>query len=99
MTTRGFGMGFFGRGHFDKDARKKFQEEWAAMSDEQKLEIMNKRMEAMGGDEDRFTVEAIDARCEKWMKMTREEKEEFISEHKKMFHDRMHCMHGAFARG
>ncbi|GHV20007.1 hypothetical protein FACS1894174_01020 [Bacteroidia bacterium] len=80
MMTRGFGMGFFGRSPFDKDARKKFQEEWSKMTDGEKLEFMNKRVEHMGHDH--FSVEAIDAHCEEWMKKTPEEKEAFIKEKK-----------------
>lgn len=83
MMTRGFGMGFFGRNPFDKDARKKFREEWANMSDSEKLELMNKRMEGFDNHEDdRFSVEAIDSRCEKWMKMSTEEKQAFVDEKK-----------------
>lgn len=70
--TSGFGMGFFGRHPFDMDARKKFREEWSKMTDSEKLECANKRMEMMG--QDHFSVETIDARCAAWMKMTPEEK-------------------------
>lgn len=80
MTTRGFGMGFFGRNPFDMETRKKFQQEWSKMTDNEKLDFMNKRVENMG--KGCFSVEAIDARCEEWMKMSREEKEAFVKEHK-----------------
>lgn len=80
MITRHFGMGFFGGHHFDKDARKKFKEEWSKMTDSEKLELMNKRMEHI--DHDHFSVEAIDAHCEAWMKKTPEEKEAFVREKK-----------------
>lgn len=96
MPTRGFGMGFFGKNPFDKDARKKFKEEWFKMSDSEKLELMNKRMEACDHHEDRFSVEAIDARCEEWMRMTDEEKRSFIDEKKKAFESRMNGMGGFF---
>ncbi|MCL1937472.1 MAG: hypothetical protein FWF52_03635 [Candidatus Azobacteroides sp.] len=86
MTARGFGMGFFGRNLFDKEARKKFQEEWFKMSDSEKLDFMNKRVEHMG--KDHFSVEAIDARCEEWMKKTPEEKEAFIKERKEAVENR-----------
>ncbi len=99
METRGFGMGHFGRNPFDKDARKKFKEEWSKMTDAEKLEIMNKRMEGFDNHEDHFSIEAIDARCEKWVKMTDEEKQAFVDERKKAFESRMHGMHGHFGFG
>lgn len=97
MMTRNFGMGFFGRNHFDKDTRKKFQEDWAKMTDSEKLELMNKRVERMGHDH--FSVEAIDAHCEEWMKMTNEEKQAFVDEKKKAFESRMNGMNHFFGRG
>jgi len=89
MTIKDFGMGFFGRNLFDKEARKNFNEQWSKMADEEKLAFMNQRVEEMG--KDRFSVEAIDARCEEWMKMTPEEKEKFVNERKKAFEERMAC--------
>lgn len=96
MTAKNFGMGFFGRNPFDKDARKKFKEDWAAMTDSEKLEFMNKRVEACDNNEDRFSVETMDARCEEWMNMTLEEKQAFIDEKKKDFENRMSGMGGGF---
>jgi len=93
MNTRGFGMGFFGRNPFDKEASKQFKEEWSKMTDSEKLEFMNKRMESCDNHEDRFSVEAIDARCEEWMKMTAEEKQAFVDERKKAFESKMQAMH------
>ncbi len=90
---REFGMGFFGRNPFDKDARNKMREEWSKMTDSEKLEFMNKRMEGFDKCEDRFSVEAIDARCEEWMKMSNEEKQTFVEEKKKAFESRMQSMH------
>ncbi len=89
MTTKGFGMGFFGRNPFDKEARIKMKEQWSQMTDSEKLEFMNKRMDAIGNHEDRFSVKAIDARCEEWMKLTLEEKQAFVDERKKAFENRM----------
>lgn len=97
MNARNFGMGFFGRNPFDKDARKQFKEEWSKMTDSEKLEFMNKRVEGCGNHENRFSVEAIDARCEEWMKMSAEEKQAFVDERKKAFESRMQCMHGMHA--
>jgi len=94
MTTRGFGMGFFGKHPFDKDARKKFREDWSKMTDNEKLEFMNRKVEHMGHDH--FSVEAIDAHCAEWMKMTPEEKQAFVDEKKKAFESRMHGMCGMF---
>ena len=99
MMTRGFGMGFFGRNPFDSESRKKFKEEWSKMTDSEKLEFMNKRMECLDKHEDHFSVEAIDARCEKWMSMSVEEKQAFVDEKKKAFESRMHGMHGGFGFG
>ncbi|MDH6358379.1 hypothetical protein [Parabacteroides sp. PF5-9] len=99
MMTREFGMGFLGRNPFDKEARKKFKEEWDQMSDSEKLELMNKRMAGFNHHEDHLSVEAIDARCEAWMKMSNEEKQTFVEERKKAFKSRMHNMHGCFGFG
>lgn len=98
MTTRGFGMGL-GRNPFDKDARQQFKEEWSKMSNSEKLDFMNKRMEGMDNHEDHFSVEAIDARCEKWLQMSIEEKQAFIDERKKAIESRMQGMHGCFGFG
>jgi len=95
MTTKGFGMGFFGRHPFTKEAAKKFQEEWSKMTDSEKLDFMNKKVEHIG--KDHFSVEAIDARCEEWMKKTPEEKEAFVKERKEAWEDRFSgdfCGHG-----
>jgi len=97
MTTKDAGSGFFGRNPFDNDTRKKFREEWSKMTDSEKLDFMNKRMEHMG--EDRFSVEFIDARCEEWMKKTTEEKEAFINERKKAFKERFSHPGGLFGHG
>lgn len=94
MMTRDFGMGFFGRRPFSEDARKKFREEWSKMTDEEKLEMMNKRMDAWENGGGHFSVEAIDARCEEWMKKTPEEKEQFVKEWKEAIHKRHACMGG-----
>ena len=94
MRTRGFGMGFFGGNPFDKDARKEFKESWSKMTDNEKLEFMNKRMEGLDNHEDHFSVEAIDSRCEKWMSMSSDEKQAFVDEKKKAFECHMHGMHG-----
>lgn len=99
MRTRGFGMGFFGGNPFDKDARKEFKESWSKMTDSEKLEFMNKRMEGLDNHEDHFSVEAIDSRCEKWMNMSSDEKQAFVDEKKKAFECRMHAMHGHFGFG
>jgi len=98
MTTRNFGMGFFGRNPFDKDARNKIKEEWSKMTDAEKLEFANMQMNGFDNHRDRFSVEAIDERCEKWMNMTREEKEEFIAERKKAFEESVSHTQGFFGR-
>ncbi|MFT3903275.1 MAG: hypothetical protein QM727_08875 [Niabella sp.] len=92
MMTRGFGMGFFGRNPFDKDARKQFQEKWSKMTDSEKLEFANERFDNIG--EDRFSVEKLDELCEKWTKMSAEEKQVFVDKRKKAFEGRMHGMRG-----
>ncbi len=89
MTTNNFGMGFFGRNPFDREARKQFQEDWSKMTDQEKLDFMNKRMEQFGKDP--FSVEQIDARCQEWMNKTPEEKQSFVDERKKAFENRMNC--------
>lgn len=64
MTTRGFGMGIFGRTPLE-----------------------------------RFSVEALDARCEEWMKMSGEEKQAFVEERKQTFENRRYGMHGCSGFG
>jgi len=96
MTTRSFNMGFFGRRPFGSDERKKFYEEWSKMSDQEKLDIINKKMEFFNGDHDRFSIEKMDEFCEKWMSKTYEEKKEFVEEKKKAFHERTECMGNFF---
>ena len=81
-------------GKSDKDARKEFKESWSKMTDSEKLEFMNKRMEGFDNHEDHFSVEAIDSRCEKWMSMSSDEKQAFVDEKKKAFECHMHGMHG-----
>ena len=94
MMTRDLGMGFFGRRPFDKDGQKKFREEWMKMTDNEKLDFMNKKMEHL--DHDHFSVETIDARCAEWMKMTTEEKQAFVDDRKQAFENRMNGMCGSF---
>ena len=93
--TRDF-RGFFGNNPFDKESRSKMKEQWSKMTDAEKLEFMNKRMEGCENHGDHFSVEAIDARCQKWMNMTSEEKEEFVAERKKAFENRMSNFGGFF---
>jgi hypothetical protein len=99
METNDFGMGFFGRRFFGEDGRKKFREEWSKMSDSEKVEFVNKRMDFTGHCGEGFSVEAMDARCEAWMKKTPEEKKEFVDNMKDAIHNHMHGMGGFFARG
>lgn len=84
MMTRGFGMGFFGRMPFGEGQENIF-EKWDAMSDAEKLEVMNKRMEQFKECRDGiFSVEQIDKRCREWLDRSPEEKEAFMKEHEKM---------------
>jgi hypothetical protein len=101
MTTKNYEMGFFGRRFMGEDARMNFCGEWSKMTDSEKPEFMNKRMEHFGEghSEDRFSVEAIDNRCEKRMKMTQGEKEAFVDERKKSFAEKMSCTEGFFGYG
>lgn len=113
MTTNDFGMGFFGRRTFDADTRKQFREEWSKMTDSEKIEFINQRMDALndeGNDRDGFfgkeglTIEAIDARCEEWLKKSPEEKEKQMDEWKDKLQRRKNCMenfhkHGHFGFG
>ncbi len=94
-----FGMGFEHR-NFDCSEREKIFDEWNKMSDSEKLEIMNRRMNSFKekkGHGDHFSVEHIDARCEEWMKKTPEEKEVFVAERKKAFEERHAMMHEHFS--
>jgi len=94
MTIRDFGMGLSGRNHFGDDKRKKFYEEWIKMSDSEKIEFMNRKMEFMnngvkGGygfsQNTDAIIERIDARCKDWMKKTPEEKQRQINKWKSAF--------------
>lgn len=101
MTRDFFGKGFFGNRHFDMNDRQKFIEEWEQMPDSEKLEIMNKRMEAFkeGRDceKDFLTVEHIDNHCEEWMSKTPEEKAQFVEDIKQKFKERHEMMKGHFS--
>lgn len=109
MMTRGFGMWPFGRMPFGTDERKGVFEKWSKMTDEEKLECMNKRIEKMhNGDHEghcggrEFTVEAIDKHCEEWLKKTPEQKEASIKEKKEMmekFHNHFHNHAHFFGHG
>lgn len=44
MKTKDFAMGFFGRIPFEMDERKGLFKNWSEMSNEEKLECVNKRM-------------------------------------------------------
>jgi len=92
MTTRDFGMGFFGRNPFDKEARKQFREKWSGLTDSEKLAFANERFGNIG--EDRFSVEKLDELCGKWMQMSGEEKQAFVDERKQAFESR-----GRWTRG
>lgn len=96
MKKNEFRMGFFGGNPFDRESRKELKEKWMKMSDSEKLEFMNKKMENL--DEDPFSIESIDARCEKWLKMTNEEKEEFINRKKEIIKDKKQRMKHFFQR-
>jgi hypothetical protein len=92
METKDFGMGFMGKGFFGEDFRKNLHEKWSKMSDSEKVEFVNKKMDFMGHGECGPSVESIDAHCDAWMKKTPEEKQEFVDGLKKSFHERMmHC--------
>lgn len=95
MRKREFGIGFFGRNLFDKKARNIFQTKWAKMTDNERLDFMNKREERTR--QDFFSVEAIDARCGEWMKKNTGEKEAFIKERREARAERFSsdfCRHG-----
>ena len=108
MMTKDFMTGFFGRRGFGMDAHKQFCEEWSKMTDEEKLEFMNKHVNAMAEGEHggfgfsgkkEFSVENIDARCEEWLKKSPEEKTEVLKRHEEAFGERFSCMGGFFGRG
>ena len=97
MITKGFNMGFFGRGFFNSEARNKFREEWSKMTDSEKIDFMDKKMAAFDEHhEKKFSVEHIDAHCEEWMKKTQEEKEEFVKKMKDSFNERRNGMQHFF---
>lgn len=87
METRGFDMGFFGRGRFGFGNRKGFFDKWSKMTTEEKVIFIDERMEAMKEmhGKDRFSVESIDKFCNEWGSKTIEEKEEFIQKKKEAF--------------
>ena len=86
-TTRGFGIGFFEKKPFDKEAKRQFREKWSKMTDNEKLDFANERFSNMS--EDRFSVERLDALCKEWAKMSATEKQAFVDERKKAFHNRI----------
>jgi len=109
MTTRDFGMGFFGRKGFGCDEMKNFLDEWSKMSDDERVEFINKRREQQeehhkmhghhGHGHHKFSVEEMDKRCEEWMKKTPEEKEAFMTKRKEAFHNMASRMGGFFGHG
>lgn len=66
---------------------KKLIENWDTMSDIEKLNMMDARMNAIKEHKEKhkkmFTVEAFDQRCANWMSKTPEEKATFVEEFKK----------------
>jgi hypothetical protein len=99
MTTEDNNECGFEHFSFRCEMREKFKEKWATMSDEEKLNFINKRME--GDEEDRtsFFVNMIDEKCKKWMHKSTEEKEAFINEKKGFFKNRRRFRHHPFFRG
>ena len=106
MNTRDFGMGFFRKMPFAMQERKELFEKWSKMTDAEKVEFMNKRMEIFNSEnpegenffkERHFSVAAMDSRAEKWLKKTPEEKEAFIKERKEAIKNR--CGGGFMGRG
>ncbi len=87
METKGCKMGFFNRRLFDMDDRKQFQADWSKKSDAEKVEWANEKVRQMC--QDPFSAEALDARCQKWMSMTPEEKEAFLDGHRNRMR---HCV-------
>lgn len=93
MRTSMCEHGFFEGHRFTKESKQQFKERWNKMTDQEKIEFINEKIDRFEEHEDRFSIKSIDARCERWMNMTTQEKEEFIDEHKKKFHHRMQAMH------
>ena len=87
MITDDFVMGFIGINSFNKEARKQFQEKWSKMTDSEKLEFMNKKVESVGHD--RFSIETINAYCEEWWMKSSEEKQIFVDELNQAFEEKM----------
>lgn len=81
MDIKDFGMDSFGRGRFGFGGKKEFFDKWSEMTSEEKVEFIDKRMEAMKEMHDmhRPSVESIDNFCNEWSKKTIDEKEEFIA--------------------
>ena len=110
MGIRNFGMGFFGRTPFAMRDRKELLKElfdkWSKMTDAEKIEFMNKRMEVFNSQDQReenffdrwnFSVADMDSRAEEWLKKTPEEKEALIKERKDALKSRFGA--GLFGRG
>ena len=66
------GIGFLG------EEKILFREEWLKMTDNEKLAFMNKKVDNMGCGS--FSVEAINAQCEKWWMASSGEKQAFVDE-------------------
>ena len=102
MITRDFlGMGFCGGKHLTSQDRAKFFENWDKMPDSEKLEMINKRIEAFkkGKDceKDFFSVEHFDSHCKEWMSKTPEEKNKFVEDLKKSVEERHTMMKERFS--
>lgn len=99
MTTEHNNHCGFGHFPFYHGKRKKFKKKWATMSDEEKLDFMNKRIEETEEERTSFVINRINEKCETWMQKSTEEKEAFINEKRGFFKKRRHFMHHPFFRG
>jgi predicted Fe-S protein YdhL (DUF1289 family) len=103
MNNKKFGMGsFHGKMPFRGE---NLGEKWLAMSDEEKKEFMEKRIEMLDNHfsekvgshrgHKALTVEDVNSRVEKWQKMSDEEKEAFVQERNERGGKRAHKHHHA----
>lgn len=103
---------YFGKGGFHGEmpfGKENFGKKWSAMSDEEKKDFVEKRVQFLNDHFERegghfghqpLTVENVNEKIENWQKMSDEEKAEFVrkrNEHISHWHRHFHgCMHRGF---
>lgn len=79
MTTENREYDDFNPFSIYRERQGSFKEKWAKMTDKEKLDFVNKRVEGDPCDKTSFFIKMIDQKCKRWMNKSTQEKEEFIA--------------------